>query len=93
MVPTLLQDVTPPLLRSRAIATGTFVMVALTSLSPMLVGALSDALRVSPQGLVTAVVTVSAIGLVSAAVLLQTAQAAVVRTVQIVNPNPEPALR
>jgi MFS family permease len=93
LVPTLLQDITPPLLRSRTIAIGSFVMVTLTSLSPLLVGAVSDALRASPQGLVVAVVAVAAIALVTSAVLLQTAQAAVVRTVQGITLGATPMLR
>ena len=82
LVPTLLQDITPASLRSRAIAAGSFVMIALTSMSPLLVGVLSDALAGTTQGLRTAVVIVGVVSLAMAAVLLQSAQGAIVSTVK-----------
>jgi MFS family permease len=87
LVPTLLQDITPPSLRSRAIAAGSFVMIVLTSLSPLLVGLLSDALRNTAQGLLMAVVIVGTVSLICAAALLQSAQGAIVRTVMSLDPG------
>jgi MFS family permease len=85
LVPTLLQDITPASLRSRAIAAGSLVMIALTSMSPLLVGVLSDALAETTQGLRTAVVIVGVVSLAMAAVLLQSAQGAIVSTVKSLN--------
>ena len=85
LVPTLLQDITPASLRSRAIAAGSFVIIGLTSMSPLLVGVLSDALAETTQGLRTAVVIVGVVSLGAAAVLLQSAQSAIVSTVQSLN--------
>ena len=85
LVPTLLQDITPTSLRSRAIAAGSFVMIVLTSMSPLLVGALSDALADTTQGLRAAAVIVGVVSLASAAVLLRSAQGAIVSTVKSLN--------
>lgn len=87
LAPTLLQDMTPAALRSRVIAVGTVVMVSLQSLSPVLVGTLSDALKASPQGLLTAVAVVGAVSLLLAAALTQTAEAAFVRSVKTFHPE------
>lgn len=87
LVPTLLQDITPPLLRSRAIAAGSLVMIVLTSAGPVLVGLLSDLLRDTSQRLPIAVASVGTISLAAAAVLLRSAEGAIGRTVMSFNPG------
>jgi len=87
LVPTLLQDMTPAALRSRVIAVGTLVAVGLSSLSPVLVGLLSDALQPMPQALLVAAAAVSAASLALGSVLMKSAEAAFVRTVQRYHPE------
>jgi len=86
LAPTLVQDMTPPALRSRVIAVGSVVIVALSSSSPVLVGLLSDALKASPHGLLMAVAGVGAVSLALGALLTRTAETSFVRTVHAFNP-------
>jgi hypothetical protein len=86
-VPTLLQDMTPAALRSRVIAVGTLVAVGLSSLSPVLVGLLSDALQPMPQALLLAAAAVSALSLGLGSLLMKSIEGAFVRTVQTYHPE------
>ena len=63
VAPTLLQDMTPPSLRSRVIALGSVVTLLLSALSPVLVGLLSDALQADPRGLIISVAVIAAASL------------------------------
>ena len=63
VAPTLLQDMTPPSLRSRVIALGSVASLLLSALSPVLVGLLSDALQTEPRGLLISVAVVAAASL------------------------------
>jgi hypothetical protein len=84
LAPTLLQDMTPPALRSRLIAVGGLVTVSMASLSPPLVGLMSDALSAVPAGLQWSLAAVSAVALAAGAALIRTAEAPFVRTVDAV---------
>lgn len=68
LFPTALQEMTPAPLRARLIALVIMFNIILASLSPAVVGALSDALKPNPQGLMYAMSTTSAIALLLAAV-------------------------
>lgn len=87
LVPTLLQDMTPAALRSRLIAIGTGVTVGLSALSPVLVGALSDLLQASAQGLLTAMAGVGAAAFALAAGVMQIAETPFVQTVEEIHPG------
>jgi len=87
LLPTLLQDMTPAVLRSRLIAIGSVVTVLLSALSPVLVGALSDLLSASPQGLLMAVAGVGALAFALAALLMKSTEQAFVQTVQTIHPD------
>lgn len=87
MLPTLLQDMTPAVLRSRLIAIGTAVTVGLSALSPVLVGALSDLLRGSAQGLLIAMAGVGAVAFVLAAAVMRAAEKPFVQTVEKIHPD------
>ncbi len=84
LAPTLLQDMTPPALRSRLIAVGGLVTVSMASLSPPLVGLMSDALIAVPSGLQWSLAAVSAVAMGAGAALIRTAEAPFVRTVEVV---------
>jgi MFS family permease len=68
LFPTALQEMTPAPLRARLIALVIMFNIILASLSPAVVGALSDALKPNPQGLMYAMSTTSALALLLAAV-------------------------
>lgn len=87
LIPTLLQDMTPAALRSRLIAIGTGVTVGLSALSPVLVGALSDLVQASPQGLLMAMAGVGAAAFALAALVMATAEKPFVRTVAVIHPE------
>ena len=89
LVPTVMQDITPVAVRSRAIALGSVVIVGLSSLSPVLVGVLSDALTSTPQALPVAVTVVGTCSLLLAAALFYAAEKSVVRTVKTLHPEAE----
>lgn len=87
LMPTLLQDMTPAPLRSRLIALGTGVTVGLSALSPVLVGALSDLLHGSAQGLVMSMAGVGAAAFALSAVVMRAAEKPFVQTVEQVHPG------
>lgn len=87
LMPTLLQDMTPAPLRSRLIALGTGVTVGLSALSPVLVGALSDLLHGSAQGLVMSMAGVGAAAFALSALVLRAAEKPFVLTVEQVHPG------
>lgn len=82
LMPTLLQDMTPAALRSRLIAIGTGVSVGLSVLSPVLVGALSDLLQSSAQGLLIAMAGVGAVGFALASVVMRAAEQPFLKTIE-----------
>ncbi|UQV46730.1 MFS transporter [Janthinobacterium lividum] len=82
LMPTLLQDMTPAALRSRLIAIGSGVSVGLSVLSPVLVGALSDLLQSSAQGLLIAMAGVGAVGFALASVVMRAAEQPFVKTIE-----------
>jgi MFS family permease len=87
LMPTLLQDMTPALLRSRLIAVGTGVTVGLSALSPVLVGALSDLLHGSAQGLLASMAGVGAAAFALSAVVMRWAEKPFVHTVHHIHPG------
>lgn len=84
LAPTMLQDMTPSLIRSRLIAVGGLVSVSMASLSPPLVGLMSDIGASTPDSLLWSVSLVSALALAAGAALMRTAEAPFVRTVHAV---------
>jgi MFS family permease len=70
LTPTMLQDLSPAETRGRVIALATLAYSVLGSLSPMIIGALSDAMAREPRGLISALVMVSAPSLAAAVLLL-----------------------
>jgi MFS family permease len=87
LMPTLLQDMTPALLRSRLIAVGTGVTVGLSALSPVLVGALSDLLHGSAHGLLASMAGVGAAAFALSAVVMRWAEKPFVHTVRHIHPG------
>lgn len=85
---TAMQDISPPYLRSQVLAIGSIVTLAVTTTSPVVVGALSDALQASPRALLIAVTVVAAAGLGFGGLLLRFSERAFVRTVTTFNPEP-----
>jgi MFS family permease len=85
LTPTLIQDMAPPALRSRVAGTAVAVGVTMSALSPVAVGLVSEALRQSPQGILTAVAVVGALGFACGAVTMYLAQSSFVETVTAVN--------
>lgn len=81
LAPTLSQDLTPPKFRSRVIATGAMVMLLGKSLSPLVVGILSDVLAGRPDGLAIAVGSVSAFAFLTGSLVLWRAEKPVSRAV------------
>jgi hypothetical protein len=67
LFPTALQEMTPAPLRARLIALVIMFNIVLASLSPVVVGALSDALKPRPQGLMFAMSCTSAAALLLSA--------------------------
>jgi MFS family permease len=67
LFPTALQEMTPEPLRARLIALVIMFNIVLASLSPVVVGALSDALKPRPQGLMFAMSCTSAAALLLSA--------------------------
>lgn len=84
LAPTVLQDMTPPALRSRVIALGSVCTVLLSALSPVLVGLVSDALQGRTDALPLSVALVASLSMVLGAVLTLRAEARFVRTVHLI---------
>jgi MFS family permease len=70
LFPTALQDMTPTPLRARLISLVIMFNVVVGSLSPVVVGALSDALKPRPDGLMLAMSSTATVALLLSAVLL-----------------------
>ena len=83
----MLQDMAPAALRSRVIAIGTAVTVGLSSLSPVLVGALSDLVQAGDRGLLLAMASIGAAAFALSAAVLRTAEAPFAKTVQTIYPE------
>jgi len=79
--PGLLQDLAPTHLRSRLIAICVVVATAISAGGPPLVGALSDALKPDPRGLLLAAVAVGVFGTVAACLIFLAAERPYKRTV------------
>ncbi len=84
LAPTMLQDMTPSVIRSRLIAVGGLVSVSMASISPPLVGLMSDFWASTPASLLWSVSLVSAFAMAAGAALMRTAEAPFVRTVDAV---------
>ena len=82
LLPTLVQDIAPPQLRSRVTAVGIVIATLIAASSPVLVGALSDMLQPRPNGLMLAVAVISGVGMLAGAVLSRVSEAAFVNTVE-----------
>ncbi len=93
VAPTLLQDMTPPSLRSRVIALGSVVTLLLSALSPVLVGLLSDALQAEPRGLLISVAVVAAVSLALGSLLTFKVERRFVVTVMAIAEPAEPPVR
>ncbi len=84
LMPGVLQQLSPPALRSRLISILGICAAIAGGLSPMIVGAMSGAL--DPQrGLITAIVIVSLPGWVFAAILMSAARGPAARTIALLN--------
>jgi MFS family permease len=81
VAPTILQDISPPALRSRVIALGTVVVTLLSAASPVLVGLVSDALSAHAGALALSVALVAATSMAVGAVLTRWSEPHFVRTV------------
>jgi MFS family permease len=87
LTPTMLQDIAPDGMRGRVIAANTFCYSLIASLAPILVGAASDAFHGALQGLVWALVLVSAPCLAAAMLVLARVEPAFTRTVAAFSPT------
>ncbi len=81
VIPTMLQDMSPEPLRTRVIALATMVGVSLASMSPVMVGLVSDLLNRPSDGLIFAVASVAATAMALGALLARSAEGRFVRTV------------
>jgi len=79
--PTLLQDLGPAHLRSRLISLCVVVAMAINSISPVLVGLISDSLKSSANGLLIAAVVVGVLGTALACLIFAVAERPFQRTV------------
>jgi MFS family permease len=70
IMPTVLQNMTPPHLRARLFAVLSLFELVASGLSPVAVGVLSDSLKGRPHSLMTAAVSLSFAGLVICGVIL-----------------------
>jgi MFS family permease len=86
LVPTMLQDISPAMIRGRVIAFATFVYSLVTAAAPVLVGALSDSLSAQPRGLLWALVIVSAPCMLAAFIVLKITEPAFRRTINAYAP-------
>jgi MFS family permease len=82
LFPTALQEMTPAPMRARLIALVIMFNIILASLSPVVVGALSDALKPRPEGLMWAMACTSATALLLAALSIWLCGRRYVGTVQ-----------
>ena len=82
LFPTALQEMTPAPMRARLIALVIMFNIILSSLSPVVVGALSDALKPRPDGLMVAMACTSATALLLAAISMWLCGRRFVGTVQ-----------
>ncbi len=87
LMPTLLQDISPALIRGRVIALGTAFFVVSIAGAPVLVGFVSDALEGDPRGLLWALVLVSTPAIAAGVLLLKLADGAFRRTVEAFAPD------
>jgi MFS family permease len=79
--PTLLQDLGPAHLRSRLISLCVVVAMAINSISPVLVGMISDSMKSAPNGLLVAAVIVGVVGTGLACLIFAIAETPFKRTV------------
>ncbi len=82
----MVQDMTPPALRSRLVAIGSVITIAFTAASPIVVGLASDALSGNPRGLLISVAVVAAASLALGAALTRTVESDFVDTVAALGP-------
>ena len=80
--PGLLKDLGPAHLRSSLISLCVVVATAISATSPVLVGAISDALKASPHGLLIAAVTVGVVGTGLASLIFAFTETPYKRTVE-----------
>ncbi len=85
LMPGMMQDITPTVLRARVIAGGTVLFMVLGYVSPPLVGFISDRLSSNPRGLIWAIVAVTIAGLLLCAALARSMEAPYRRTVAAVS--------
>ena len=81
VAPTILQDISPPALRSRVIAIGTVITTLLGAASPVLVGLVSDALSAHAGALALSVAIVASTSMAVGALLTRWSESHFVRTV------------
>lgn len=81
VAPTILQDISPPALRSRVIAMGTVIATLLGAASPVLVGLVSDALSAHAGALALSVAIVASTSMAVGALLTRWSESHFVRTV------------
>ena len=87
VAPTILQDISPPALRSRVIAMGTVVVTLLGAASPVLVGLVSDALTAHAGALALSVAIVASTSMAVGAVLTRWSERHFTRTVAALDPQ------
>lgn len=81
LLPTLVQDIAPPQLLSRVTAAGIVFAALISSVSPVLVGVISDLLHTRANGLMLAVAGVGFVGMVLGATIVRIAEKPFVRTI------------
>lgn len=80
----MMQDIAPPALRSRVIAVGFVGVAAVGSLSPPLVGFISDRVSGSPRGLIWAIAATAPVGFLVCSALCRLLEGPYRRTVAMV---------
>lgn len=87
LTPTMLQDISPGAIRGQVISLNTVPYALMGSLGPVLIGAVSDRFAGHPQGLLWAMVIVSAPSLAAASLILMLVDRAFRRTINSFAPT------
>ncbi|MFM0662958.1 MFS transporter [Paraburkholderia sediminicola] len=82
LMPSIMQNISPPHMRSQLASLGALLTVIISAFSPVLVGMVSDHMSAVDRPLLTAIIYVSAGGFALGAVLLFQARAAVVAAIE-----------
>ncbi|TDP71783.1 MFS transporter [Roseateles toxinivorans] len=83
VLPNVLQDVGPPHLRSRVIASLSIAALPFHVIGPLLIGLMSDALKSRPGGLAYAVVSITLVSAVIGVLILRSCEGSLVRLMRL----------